>query len=187
VLRPASAASISVDEAATTLLLPGRAVGGLVLESWVMTTTRKSKARLWIGGGARVSARDCCQMKTRAGDDIRRPASRWCRGGEIAGWIVPGATLALLPKCPACVAAYVALFSGVGISVATASYLRTSLLILCVAVLLCLSLRRLCRLGFRNKALRTRAATARSGNSASPKRTASAPQRECNSIYFKPR
>src|SRR5207249_2518818 len=61
------------------------------------------------GGGARVNARHCCQIKTRAGDNARGPASRLRRGGEIAGWIVPTATLALLPKCPVCVAAYVAL------------------------------------------------------------------------------
>ncbi len=56
-----------------------------------------------------MNPRHCCQIKTRAGDNVRRPASRLRRGGEIAGWIVPGATLALLPKCPACVAAYVTL------------------------------------------------------------------------------
>jgi hypothetical protein len=38
---------------------------------------------------------------------------------------------------------YLALFSGVGISIAGASNLRTSLLILCVATLLFLALRRL--------------------------------------------
>jgi hypothetical protein len=96
-----------------------------------------------------VNTHHCCQPKTRAGENARRPASR-LRGGEIAGWVLPGATLVLLPKCPVCVAAYIALFSGVGISVATATYLRTSLLILCVTALAWLALKRLCRLGVRS-------------------------------------
>jgi hypothetical protein len=75
-----------------------------------------------------------------------RTASPLRRSGEMAGWIVPSATLVLMPKCPVCVAAYVMLFSGVGLSVASASNLRTSLLILCVAVLIGLTLKRLCRL-----------------------------------------
>jgi len=87
----------------------------------------------------------------RASENARRPASRLGRSGEVAGWVLPSITLALLPKCPVCVAAYIALFSGVGISVATATYLRTSLLILCVTVLACLALKRLCRLGGRNR------------------------------------
>jgi len=51
------------------------------------------------------------------------------------------------------VAAYVALFSGVGISVASASNLRSALLMLCVAALLCLALKRLPRLASQKKAL----------------------------------
>ena len=99
-----------------------------------------------------MNTRHCCQIATRGRDNARRPASRLGRSGEIAGWIIPSATLVLLPKCPACLAAYVALFSGVGISVAGASNLRTSLLFLCVAALLCLALKRLCRLASENKA-----------------------------------
>ncbi len=89
-----------------------------------------------------MNARNCCQSKMRAGDNARRPASR-LRRGEIAGWIVPGATLALLPKCPVCVAAYVAVATGIGISLPTATYLRAMLVALCVASLVFVSARRL--------------------------------------------
>ena len=90
-----------------------------------------------------MNARHCCEIKTRAGDNARRPASQLRRGGEIAGWIVPTATLALIPKCPVCVVAYVALATGIGISLPTATYLRAMLVVLCVASLVFITARRL--------------------------------------------
>ena len=93
-----------------------------------------------------MNTHHCCQRETRARDNAHRSASRWRRGSEIAGWIVPGATLALLPKCPACVVAYVALATGLGISVSTAAHLRTLLVMLCVVLLVFVAGRRLRRL-----------------------------------------
>lgn len=89
-----------------------------------------------------MNTHSCCQAATRGRDNARRPASRWRRSGEIAGWIVPSATLALLPKCPACVAAYVALATGVGVSMSTAAYLSMLLVMLCVAALLLIAAKR---------------------------------------------
>ena len=88
-----------------------------------------------------MNTRHCCQIKTPAGDNIRRPASRLRRGGALAAWIVPSAALALLPKCPACVAGYVALATGIGISLPTARYLRMILVALCVASLVFIATR----------------------------------------------
>ena len=57
---------------------------------------------------------------------------------RIAGvfsWIAPGAVLALMPKCPACLAAYIALGTGIGVSVPVADNLRLTVLALSFAVL----------------------------------------------------
>ena len=72
----------------------------------------------------------CCKA-------ARPTLARRCAGA--AGWVAPAAVLALLPKCPACVAAYVALGTGLGISVSAASYLRATAIALSVTSLLVLA------------------------------------------------
>ena len=70
------------------------------------------------------------------------PARRSC---QTAGGLVAGVVLALMPKCPMCFAAYLAAWTGLSLSLATASYLRAALLILCTLALLYLTTRLLRR------------------------------------------
>jgi hypothetical protein len=69
-------------------------------------------------------------------------APRCC---ETGGGLVAGAILLLMPKCPACLAAYVAAGTGLGLSLTTATHLRASLLGLCVVSLVVLAGRLLLR------------------------------------------
>ncbi|MGD9636305.1 MAG: hypothetical protein AB7G28_01670 [Pirellulales bacterium] len=54
---------------------------------------------------------------------------------SVLGWILPATVLALMPKCPVCVAAYAAAFTGIGLSLPAASYLRTTAIVAAVAML----------------------------------------------------
>lgn len=65
----------------------------------------------------------------------QKPASWLRRFFAIFQWAIPLATLALVPKCPACVAAYVFLFTGIGLSFQTATMLRWGLIALSVVPL----------------------------------------------------
>jgi len=73
-----------------------------------------------------------------------RTTPTWARRvREICAWVLPSAILVLVPKCPVCLAAHVTLWSGLGLSLATATYLRWALLFLGGASLLFLFVERL--------------------------------------------
>jgi len=72
---------------------------------------------------------------------LAKPAPRLRRFAAFAQWAMPIAALALVPKCPACVAAYVLLFTGVGLSFPAAAALRWTLIALSIGTLACLLLR----------------------------------------------
>jgi hypothetical protein len=61
---------------------------------------------------------------------------------EAAGWSASGVTLALLPKCPMCLAAYIAIGTGISVSTTTAASLRMSLIVVCSGSLVYLAIRR---------------------------------------------
>jgi hypothetical protein len=58
------------------------------------------------------------------------------RGWQLAAGAASLGVWAFMPKCPLCLAAYVTLWTGLGLSLAAATYLRWSLLIASAAVLL---------------------------------------------------
>lgn len=68
------------------------------------------------------------------------------RSLTCASWLIPSVILTLLPKCPACLVAYIALGTGLGLSFSTALYVKTLLVILCVLALLYSAARHLPRL-----------------------------------------
>jgi hypothetical protein len=69
-----------------------------------------------------------------------RASHGWKRIASAASWLLPSAALALMPKCPACFAAYFAAATGLGLSVSTAAHFRSATLVTCVLILLAVSL-----------------------------------------------
>ena len=58
------------------------------------------------------------------------------RGVAFFQWALPITALALVPMCPLCVAGYVLLFTGIGLSVPAAAAIRWALIVSCLAALL---------------------------------------------------
>ena len=89
---------------------------------------------------AELKGNCCCRGSQVGADASPAPDSRprtslGRRALELAGWLIPGTLLAFFPKCPLCVAGYVALATGLGISLTAANYLRWAMLACCLASL----------------------------------------------------
>ena len=96
-----------------------------------------------------MTAHSCCarvvsepaNSKMQACANHSRLQSLKRRFRNFGEWLVPSVLLVLVPKCPMCIAAYIALGAGIGISVTAATYLRMALIILCLGSLLFTAIR----------------------------------------------
>jgi len=82
-----------------------------------------------------MNAHPCCQKSSGSHSNARHPQSWWLRAKNGAGFIIPSALLTVLPKCPVCLAAYVALGTGLSISYGSAQILMRALTVLCLGTL----------------------------------------------------
>ncbi|RZU42992.1 hypothetical protein [Edaphobacter modestus] len=90
-----------------------------------------------------MKARSCCAET--------RHSSFYVRGRSVpvkrsAQWGAPALVLMLLPKCPMCVAAYMAMLTGIGMSFETAARLRGTVMVLCAGAMILLAARSMHRL-----------------------------------------
>jgi hypothetical protein len=101
------------------------------------------------GGGPR----HICPCRRNAASPVallrERRLARRTRGA--AAWALPSVALALVPKCPMCIAAYLAIGGGLGVSLSTAAHLRTALVWLSWGLLALLTARMMMR--FRTRAV----------------------------------
>jgi hypothetical protein len=65
---------------------------------------------------------------------------------EVASSVLPAVILVLLPKCPICIAAYLAMVTGIGLSLPCHSSLAGSLVLLCATSLIYFVARQIHRL-----------------------------------------
>lgn len=84
----------------------------------------------------------CCHETTQTDFPADPRPAKLRRARSAAGWVIPSALLALMPKCPLCLAAYFALFSGVTLSYSSAHILMRAITALCIGTLaLCVARR----------------------------------------------
>lgn len=93
-----------------------------------------------------ASISTCCCRSTSSTSSNSRASRPMPRRMNLTGWLLPSALLVLMPKCPACMAAYIAMATGLGISLPAAANVRLMLITLCITSLSWLTIRTLHRL-----------------------------------------
>jgi hypothetical protein len=73
-----------------------------------------------------MKTNECCKNSRK-----RKLVGSWT---GIFDWIIPGAIVGLIPKCPMCLAAYVGAWTGIGLSFSAATHLRLALVVLCIGL-----------------------------------------------------
>jgi len=82
----------------------------------------------------------CCHTHgdpaARATSAPTRIRARWTRRtASLLQWAIPLTTLALIPKCPICLAGYIMLFTGAGVSFSAAATTRWVLIVLSITAI----------------------------------------------------
>jgi membrane protein implicated in regulation of membrane protease activity len=89
-----------------------------------------------------MNSHHCCQRQPHATSGAREQTTWRHRARKIAEYIIPGALLVLMPKCPMCLVAYVAFCSGLTISCSSAHLLMRLVTALCIGTLTLCVIRR---------------------------------------------
>ncbi len=73
----------------------------------------------------------CCRSQIET-DSPKRPLIR-----SLAGGLIPGVLLCVMPKCPFCLAAWVSIATGLALPFPLANGLHKTFIVMCVASVLC--------------------------------------------------
>lgn len=82
-----------------------------------------------------IKTHHCCETNIGKADSKSHPPKLGRRIFKVTEWLIPGVILVILPKCPLCLVAYVALGTGIGLSVSTAANASILIFVVCVGFL----------------------------------------------------
>ena len=79
------------------------------------------------------STRECSKKDNEQVNRLTKTSGIRQRFFHFTRYMFTGTVIILLPKCPFCLAAYITMATGIGLSFTIASFLRILLIVLCIA------------------------------------------------------